>query len=364
MSNKYTSNLPISICIIAKNEEKRLEKFFTAIQQHFQNYKYEIVFVDTGSTDNTVALAQKYNCNVFYFEWIKDFAAARNFSLQCATYDWVLILDCDENITELDLSGFERLAKQNSQAVGMLRRINHYEMNGTDSTYTDEVERIFNRKWYHYESIIHEQVRRMDGKAYERIAFPLKIDHLGYVGTTEELMDKVNRNNELLLKMLKDNPEDPYLYFQLGQSFNMIHDDEKACYYYGKGLEFDVDPRAEYVQMMVIGYGYALLHLKRYDEALLFENIYDDFSHSADFVCLMGLIYLRKGLLLPAMQQFLLATTIKEAHVNGANSFIPTYNMACINEVLGETETAITLYKKCGDFAPALERLAALNKNN
>ena len=42
----------------------------------------------------------------------------------------------------------------------------------------------------------------------------------------------------------------------------MLHDDENACYYYGKGLEYPVEPQFEYVQMMVIGYGYALLHFR------------------------------------------------------------------------------------------------------
>ena len=248
--------------------------------------------------------------------------------------------------------------------VGMMTRKNHYPLNGGDSIYTDEVERFFNRKLFHYESIIHEQVRSLDGSDYKCIALPFVTDHQGYSGTLEELHAKVDRNNALLLKMLEDNPDDPYLYFQLGQSYNAIHDDEKACYYYGKGLEYDLNPALEYVQMMVIGYGYNLLHLERYKEAMLFENIYDEFASTADFVNLMGLIYLRNGLPFQAMKEFLKATTFTAANVTGANTFIPTYNMGCINEVLGNLETAITLYKKCGDFQPALDRLKALSKKH
>ena len=121
-----------------------------------------------------------------------------------------------------------------------------------------------------------------------------------------------------------------------------------------------VDPRAEYVQMMVIGYGYALLHLKRYDEALQFQNIYEEFGGTADFVCLMGLIYLRKGMIVQAMAEFLKATTFETARTEGANSFIPIFNMGCINEVLGEREAAVSHYKRCGSFRPALDRLREL----
>lgn len=351
---------PFSICIIAKNEEKHMDQFLSSIKKHFSKCTYEIVIVDTGSNDRTVEIAQKYTDKIFHFEWINDFSAARNYSLSCATYDWILVLDCDEYVQELNPAGFEAFIQNYPNAVGMLSRKNHYEQNETDSIYTDDVERFFNRKTFHYEAIIHEQVRAIDGSNYERIALPLVVDHCGYNGTLEELQKKAERNNELLLQMLKKTPDDPYLYFQIGQSYNMLRDDEHACYYYGKGLEYDVDPRAEYVQMMVIGYGYALLHLERYDEALQFQNIYDEFATSADFVCLMGLIYLRKGMILEAMTEFLKATSFETARTEGANTFIPTFNMGCVNEVLGELDTAIALYKKCGNFKPALDRLQDL----
>lgn len=354
---------PISICVIMKNEEKNIENFLSSIKKYFKDYPYELVLVDTGSTDNTLQIARKYTKNIFHFEWIGDFSAARNFSLSCASSDWILVLDCDEYILDLDTQGFDAMIRQYPDCVGMLSRRNHYAQNGTDSVYTDDVERFFNKKKFHYEAIIHEQVRAINGTDFMRIAIPLMVDHCGYNGTAEDLEKKAERNNELLLKMLEENPDDPYLYFQLGQSYNMLRDDEKACYYYGKGLEYDVDPKAEYVQMMVIGYGYALLHLERYDEALQFRNIYDDFATTADFVCLMGLIYLRKGMVVQAMAEFFKATTFETARTEGANSFIPTFNMGCINEVLGDLGAAVSLYKKCGSFKPALDRLKELEDN-
>jgi len=352
---------PISICIIAKNEEKNMETFLSRIVKHTKGYPVEILIADTGSTDKTLDIISQYPVKLTHFDWINDFSAARNFTLDQAAHDWILVLDCDEYIEELDMNGLQTFIKKYPDFVGVLKRKNHYELNGQDSIYTDDVERFFNRKRFHYEDIIHEQVRARNGSPLKRVAIPLTVDHCGYNATLEDLQAKAQRNNELLFKMLEETPDDPYIYFQIGQTFNMLHDDEKACYYYGKGLEFEVDPALEYVQMMVIGYGYALIHLERYDEALMFENIYEEFSTSADFVCLMGLIYLRNGLIIKAMAEFLKATTFEKAQVEGANTYIPTYNMGCINEVMGETDAAITYYKKCGNFKPALDRLAALN---
>jgi len=62
----------------------------------------EIVIVDTGSTDGTREIALKYTDRVYDFEWIDDFAAARNFGLERATGDWALVLDADETISAAD----------------------------------------------------------------------------------------------------------------------------------------------------------------------------------------------------------------------------------------------------------------------
>lgn len=353
--------IPISICVIMKNEEKHMDSFLSAIKKNMGDYPYEIVLVDTGSTDSTLSIAQKYTDRIFHFQWIQDFSAARNYSLTCASNDWILVLDCDEYLQNIDTDTLQQFAVKSPRALGMISLHNHYNTNGTDSISTDEVERFFNRQYFHYENIIHEQLRTSDSSAPLRVRISVEAEHHGYAGTYEEMAKKVERNNLLLFQMLKENPSDPYLYFQIGQCYNMIQDTEKACYYYGKGLEFDVDPRAEYVRKMVVGYGYALLHLERYEEALQFQNIYDEFATTSDFVCLMGLIYLRAGYIYPAIEEFQKATTFQTTHTEGTNSYIPYFNMGCIHEVLGNTEEARSLYRKCGNFRPALERLHILN---
>lgn len=356
--------LPISVCMIMKNEEKNLRRCLDSVN----SLGFELILVDTGSTDATVSIAGEYVDTVYHFNWISDFSAARNYSLSLASNDWVLILDCDEYITSIDTDSLSRFMKNHSDKIGLLSRRNHYEMNQSDSVYTDQVERFFNRKLYHYVGEVHEQVVPMLSSSITTLGqkelIDLELEHSGYVGSQEELYAKSMRNADILKKMLEKNPDDPYLYFQLGQSYNMLHDDVNALYYYEKGLSFDVDPTMEYVQMMVIGYGYALLHLEKYEQALQLQNIYDTFSTSADFICLMGLIYLRTGNLLNAMAEFLKALSCPVAHMEGANTFIPYYNMGCINELLGDKKTAITLYKKCNSFPMALSRIQELEAQN
>jgi glycosyltransferase involved in cell wall biosynthesis len=86
----------LSVCIIAKNESEVIGRCLDCVK----SFADEIVVVDTGSTDNTKEIASKYTDKVFDFEWIDDFAAARNFSFSKATKDYVMWLDCDDIIDE------------------------------------------------------------------------------------------------------------------------------------------------------------------------------------------------------------------------------------------------------------------------
>ncbi|MBE5884356.1 MAG: glycosyltransferase [Lachnospiraceae bacterium] len=351
---------PISICVIAKNEEKHMDNFLSAIKKHMRNYPHEVVIVDTGSTDRTVDIARKYTSKVFHFEWINDFSAARNYSIECASFNWILVLDCDEYPVNIRTECFDQMIKQYPRSVGSIQLLNHCWTNGQDRILNGEVPRFFSKKRFHYEDIIHEQLCSIDRQPYDIITLPITVEHFGYSGSAEALQAKAQRNNELLFKALEVTPDDPYLYFQIGQSYNLINDAENACIYFEKALSYDINPEYEYAHQLIQAYGYVLLDLHRYEDALHLESVYDAFGVTPEFSCLMGLIYLNNKQFIPAMREFLKATTYQTAEVDGANTYTPLYNMGYINELLGNKEAAIQLYESCGNHAPALRRLANL----
>ncbi len=352
----------ISVCIIAKNEENHIEKCLKAIRSHISgNAGLEIIVVDTGSTDKTKEIAAKYADKVLDFTWINDFSAARNYSISQAGYDTILSLDCDEIITQLDIGQLDIMLKTHPEAVGRIAIDNHYLSNQADTVYRDRLGRLFCRNFFHFESPIHEQiVHKQTGLQYECYDAPILIDHVGYLGSIEELRPKVERNNTLLFQELEKDGENPYLYFQIGQSYNMIYDYENSYKYYQKALCYDVDPEAEWVQMMIIAYANALLHTGREAEALQLEAVYDAFAATADFLCIMGRIYLANGQYVKAMMEFVKAIHCPIARENGTNSFIPTYNIGLINEMMGDIPTALMHYRNCGDFPMAQARIAEL----
>ncbi|WP_094602623.1 glycosyltransferase [Sporomusa silvacetica] len=81
---------------LVKNEEHCLGDCLDSIR----DWADQIVVVDTGSTDNTVQVARQYDAQIEYFQWENDFAKARNYSLQFAVSDWILVLDADERLAE------------------------------------------------------------------------------------------------------------------------------------------------------------------------------------------------------------------------------------------------------------------------
>ena len=207
--------------------------------------------------------------------------------------------------------------------------------------------------------IIHEQVKPIDGSEPNYFHIPISFYHEGYV-TPETAAEKAQRNLDLLLIDLDKNGPDPYTYFQIGQSYTALKQSEKACHFYGLALEFDLNPRHEYVRTLVESYGYALLDQRRYEEALQFVNIYDEFTTRADFPFLMGLIYMNNALFDAAITEFKKATTMKEFAVAGVNSYSAYYNIGVIYECSGNPDKARTYYRKCGDYAPAVARLRSI----
>ena len=349
---------PISVCIIAKNEEKRIEKCLASIKP----YGFEIVVVDTGSTDRTKEIASRYADKVLDFVWCDDFSAARNFSLREAGNNWIFMLDCDEWIETIDVEELNYFRKHHSDSVGAISRKNLVTQNGQlVLNNTDHTERFFNKKLYHYTGIIHEQLEPIRGKEFPCLLLHTTIGHTGYDMTPDEQIAKGKRNLSLLHKQLEREPDNPYVYYQLGKGYEIVEDYESACEYYDKGLSFDLDPSLAYVQSMVISYGNSLLRTGQAQTALGFEQIYDEFADTADFVYLMGRIYLANEMYPQAIEQFHKATTFETCKFHGANSFLCYYHIALICEKVGDTDNSLAYYRMCGDYPPAVNKLTQLS---
>ena len=92
----------LALHMIARNSEETLARTLECVKGLFD----QIIVVDTGSNDKTIEVAKSYGAEVYEFEWIDDFSAARNFALSKVTCDWAMWLDTGDVIKPESLVKF------------------------------------------------------------------------------------------------------------------------------------------------------------------------------------------------------------------------------------------------------------------
>ena len=204
--------MKLSACMIVKNEERLLGQCLGSIR----DYVDEIIVVDTGSEDRTIAIAKAYGAEVYEHSWQKDFAFHRNQAFGYATGDWMLVIDADEKLIVTAYTPLEALKKNFEKlpedacalmfTVLCKNRFGH-------TTSTGQSLRFFkNGVGVRYEGYVHNYAvlpRGMCG-----VPTDLEIEHYGYDLSPEVMDIKFKRSSELLYKNIEETPDDyrPYFY--------------------------------------------------------------------------------------------------------------------------------------------------------
>ena len=202
--------IPISVCVIAKNEAKALPGFHRSIQAILGHPKDELILVDTGSTDATMTEARKRGWKVFPFpevcslsltdladkylgksvDWrkylkhghfkdglIRSFAEARQYSFNVAQNDQCFWLDLDDEI--LGAAHFrdyvDAVYADGRQGALML---NYQYAHGEDGKCTTELwrERVVSKKFFEWKGACHETLIPRKG-APPNLVIARKQDH-------------------------------------------------------------------------------------------------------------------------------------------------------------------------------------------
>lgn len=117
----FSPSVPISVLIITYNEALNIEACLRSV--HFAK---EIIVIDSGSTDHTVALAQQFTPHVTVTDWPGD-GPQKKRAFERATQDWILVLDADEQVsTELAKELAEICHTQNTLAGYDIPYQSHY----------------------------------------------------------------------------------------------------------------------------------------------------------------------------------------------------------------------------------------------
>ena len=222
-------HVKITACYIVKNEEKNLPISIASVQRAVD----EIVVVDTGSTDQTKAVAQKFGAQLYDYKWQDDFAAARNFALEQLSSDWVIFLDADEYFREDTAGNLRRLIEMqafDTNLLLVLRQDVDAEGKTMMSLYVPRIFRI--RDDLRYVGAIHEELRQQ-GEVVKGIVCVAAQDavlmHMGYAGAMGPL--KAQRNLTMLLREMEKSTEPEHFYGYLAEAYDGIEDRENAMKY-------------------------------------------------------------------------------------------------------------------------------------
>ena len=99
---KGENNMKLSICMMIKNEEKNLVRCLDKLKPLVDEGLAELIIVDTGSEDNSVNIAKQYTDRVYFHKWNKNFSEMRNKSISYAEGEWLLLIDADERLDDVD----------------------------------------------------------------------------------------------------------------------------------------------------------------------------------------------------------------------------------------------------------------------
>ncbi len=289
----------ISLCMIVKNEEKKLARALS----WGKDVLWEKVIVDTGSTDRTVELAESLGARVCHFTWIDDFAAARNFALEQARGEWILTLDADEypapKAEEYLLSLAKRLEEGNYDGVhaGILELDNQ----GNIMTRSSRIRLFRNTPQLRYRRRIHEQLGFTDGREMrlanvdEKVAF----FHDGYVGEAQAAKQRSGRNLRLLKQELADHLGDYEIMGYLGDEYIGYGDEKQARQWYRRSVEHmpeklpPSDPRSAWTFSSLIAMYTAEGNQEQAKQ--MYERAVRLQPEDADFDYVMGMYHVKAG---------------------------------------------------------------------
>lgn len=288
----------ISLCIIAKDEEQNIGRCIKSAKP----YVDQIVVVDTGSTDLSVEIAEELGAEVYHHIWQDDFALARNKSLEHASGNWILFMDCDE---ELDSTSAPLLRE-----VVETEKFDGYWVNITN-TYNNQPSTSFqgfrlfrNSPLHRFECPIHEQILPsvVRNSSLDKIGYTdIIIFHYGYENDESTYKSKIERNLRLLHKAMKDYGHTGFIPFYMAVEYQKMWDFNKALEYYQLALN-RTDVKESYAPAMVRAMINCYLNLGRYQEGIEFANRYiKTYPEYTDLVYLRGLIYAKINMLPEAL---------------------------------------------------------------
>lgn len=342
----------VSLCMITKNESQYITRCLNSVK----DYVNEIIVVDTGSTDGTPGIAQQLGAHVSHFDWQDDFSAARNFSLEKATGDWILFLDADEELEQSSGKKLQEIIQTKDISGCFIKVVNYIGEEGSLETCSDIIFRLFrNSERYRFHGAVHEQIvdviLEQEPNAKFLTCEEISIIHYGYLESEIRLKDKKKRNLDILRNELDKKPSDTTLRYHYGIELYRIEEYEQAANELLTAAQ-NINPQSFVFPKMLRYIIISFFNIKKYPEAEHYCKIaLSNLPDYADIYYYQGLIYYEQKKYSLALESFKQALSTPEqptyyATFDGVRSFRSNYHCGRIMEIFLNFEMALTYYVK------------------
>lgn len=305
--------MSLSLCMIVKNEEDNLSRCLDSVKDIVD----EMIIVDTGSTDSTVDIIKSYGAKPYYYEWNDNFSDARNYSLEQATCDWILIMDADDELERDDKQLLLELIRDLDAEAYFTHTLCYVgDKPGSDVIMNLNVRVIKNNKDYRFTGAIHEQIGSnivQINKDAKIMTIPVRFHHYGYMDKDVAEKNKRERNIRIIEGCLSENPEDTFMLFSMGNEYYSMGDYNRALEYYTKSYE-KFNPNIGFSSKLVIRMVMAYDELRLYDKALgMIDEGLMYFPEYTDLEYLRGCILHKQGKYTLSIQSYKKCISMGEA---------------------------------------------------
>ncbi|NIP43829.1 MAG: glycosyltransferase [candidate division Zixibacteria bacterium] len=208
---------PLSVVMIARNEEKNLERAIESV-----SWAEEICLMDTGSTDRTVVIAGELGAKVDQIKF-EGFGKAKQAAAAMASHDWLFSIDCDEQVSPELRDSIEKFLMDTEDYCGAeISRLTNFcgKWIFHSGWFPEYVLRLFNkRKAGFNDRYVHEgirtngRIRRLDGHLLH-YSYPDLRHYLGKVHQYAQLAALQKQPKPLILDFLSLAFKPPFIFIK------------------------------------------------------------------------------------------------------------------------------------------------------
>lgn len=361
--------MSLSLCMIVKNEENTLGRCLESVKDIVD----EMIIIDTGSTDDTIKIAKEYDTKIFFYEWDNSFSNARNYSLSKASKDWILIMDADDELRSEDKYKVIKLINdENNKLNAYFGETLSYSGDSSDyNIYSNlNIRFIKNGKGYKFSGDIHEQIIPGSEDAKKQVFLgiaDIKFYHYGYLNKTVNEKNKRKRNMDIIEKILKENPDDTFMLYNMGVEYSAKGEYTEALNYLKKAYK-NFNPSLGFGAKLILKMISCNEMLQQFDDCLtLIEEGLKYYPSCTDYEFYRANIFYIKNKYYSAIESAKKCTSMGEPpillrEVSGVATYRPYYLLGIIYSNIGDYDESYKFYdevlKLNPKFSDAIYRIA------